>query len=80
MSIESMDRPDDIEMHIRAARSVQSARMIARVYGAVWPGGPADRSQPAALEWVRRWRPRHPVGHGSIPACGCPSGRCLVCN
>lgn len=23
-----------------------------------WPGGAADRSDPVALEWVRRWSPQ----------------------
>ena len=43
-----------------------------------WPGGSADRSEPAALEWVRRWGP------GRLTAspldCSCEQGRCAVCN
>jgi hypothetical protein len=43
-----------------------------------WPGGPADRTEPAALPWVRRWGPTAltPVP----PACSCAEGRCSVCN
>jgi hypothetical protein len=76
----TMDSHDDISALIASARSPQSQRMIARSAGAVWPGGPADRTQPAALEWVRRWSPRHPVSADDIPACGCARGRCQVCN
>lgn len=38
----------------------------------------ADRTVPAALEWVRRWgyRPATAV----VPACACASGRCVTCN
>ncbi len=43
-----------------------------------WPGGTADRTEPAALEWVRRWGP------GRLTAspldCSCEQGRCAVCN
>jgi hypothetical protein len=42
-----------------------------------WPGG-SDRTEPGALEWVRRWGPG---GKGAQPfACSCASGRCFVCN
>jgi hypothetical protein len=75
-----MDRHDHLATHIRAARSGQTARLMARAARAEWPGGVADRVQPGALDWVRRWRPRHPLGGGSVPRCGCATGRCLVCN
>jgi len=46
--------------------------------GRAWPGGSADRSEPGALAWLQRWRPGGPT---PLPAaCGCASGRCLVCN
>lgn len=44
-----------------------------------WPGGTADRSSPAAAEWVRRWGPAH-VSPGAFEACSCSVGRCAVCN
>jgi len=75
-----MDRFDDIPGLILAARSVETRRMLVRAARAAWPGGPSDRTEPAALEWVRRWRPRHPVSGADIPACACATGRCLVCN
>jgi hypothetical protein len=52
--------------------------MAALVRGA-WPGGIADRLEPAAREWVRRWGP-----DGSAPGylrdCACAHGNCGVCN
>jgi hypothetical protein len=43
-----------------------------------WPGGLEDRSDPAALPWVKRWGPTRltPVP----PACSCAEGRCSLCN
>jgi hypothetical protein len=43
-----------------------------------WPGGCADRSEPAALKWLRRWRPTSSAV--SPPACSCATGRCRICN
>jgi hypothetical protein len=75
-----MDRPEDIAGHIAAARSGTAARVIGHQAGALWPGGAGDRTHPAARSWLRLWRPRHPVGHGLVPACGCDAGRCAICN
>ena len=43
-----------------------------------WPGGSADHSQPAALEWVRRWHPARFAPDAL--RCSCDAGRCAVCN
>jgi hypothetical protein len=43
-----------------------------------WPGDGADRREPAALDWVRRWSPR--PGLVPVRACTCAAGRCGVCN
>jgi hypothetical protein len=43
-----------------------------------WPGGPADRMEPVALEWVRRWRPARAAV--TLPECSCSTGRCPICN
>jgi hypothetical protein len=43
-----------------------------------WPGGASDRREPAALEWVRRWRPSRLTAQPA--ACSCVRGRCAVCN
>lgn len=49
-------------------------RLIARV----WPTGAADRTHPAATQWVRRWGP-HRIAATPLP-CACATGRCEVCN
>jgi hypothetical protein len=74
-------QPDDLRAHIESisARSERDLERLADVLsGHSWPGGAHDRSEPGALSWLRRWRPRGPVP--PAPACECPSGRCLVCN
>jgi hypothetical protein len=44
-----------------------------------WPGGHADRSDPMAAEWLRRWGPGQ-MQHSHIGGCSCVRGRCVVCN
>ncbi len=44
-----------------------------------WPGGVADHSLPAAMDWVRRWGPDGP-DRSYFEACSCTAGRCGVCN
>ena len=43
-----------------------------------WPGGAGDRSEPGAIEWLRRW------GTTSVAmptrSCACAQGCCAVCN
>jgi hypothetical protein len=56
--------------------------MAARMLRTCWPGGPNDRTEPAARGWLSRW---HPVAAAAavavaVPECGCASGRCTVCN
>jgi len=53
-------------------------RLVSTMLRHCWPGGEGDRMEPGALEWVRRWGPRH-VGV-LPPACACRVGRCRVCN
>jgi predicted DNA-binding ribbon-helix-helix protein len=43
-----------------------------------WPGGAADRREPSALEWVRRWRPARMSAEPLD--CSCARGRCALCN
>jgi hypothetical protein len=43
-----------------------------------WPGGAADRTEPAALNWVRSWGPAR-LTAPSLD-CGCSDGYCLTCN
>jgi hypothetical protein len=63
---------------IAARTAAESTRVADRLLGRSWPGGPADRSERAALDWLRRWRPRGPAV--PAPICGCATGRCVVCN
>jgi hypothetical protein len=72
---------DFIKDHInRLAQGDQRAgrELVARVSRECWPGGPADRCEPAALAWLRRWRPVRALAQ--IPVCSCSAGRCAVCN
>jgi hypothetical protein len=72
---------DLIRDHITrlAQRDEQAGReLTARVAGHCWPGGPADRTEPAALRWLRHWRPGRALA--PIPVCSCANGRCAVCN
>jgi hypothetical protein len=70
-----------IASHIKAIATrtdAESHRLSALLFGKPWPGGPSDRSERGALDWLRRWRPGRPT----VPAidCACASGRCGVCN
>jgi hypothetical protein len=72
---------ETIAAHIESVSSRSASdtdRLASRIARSCWPGGAGDRLEPAALEWVRRWRPRGPIV-GAI-ACACASGRCQVCN
>ena len=44
-----------------------------------WPGGHADRRDPMAAEWVRRWGPAQ-MKRAHLDDCSCAHGRCAVCN
>lgn len=43
-----------------------------------WPGHGAERSQPLAAQWLRRWGPAR--GYAVTRACSCAAGRCATCN
>ena len=71
---------DQLRQHIAAlgARTdAETQRLGVHIARTWWPGG-ADRTLPAALAWVRRWRPER-LG-AALPACSCAGGRCPVCN
>ena len=52
--------------------------LLGDLVGRCWPGGGADRSEPTAREWLRRWAPKQlPL---RPPECSCPAGRCSACN
>lgn len=77
------DRPSDplIAAHIESISSrtdPETRHLIAAILRPCWPGDSGDRSEPGALEWVRRWGPRRAGPVAS--ACSCAVGRCRVCN
>jgi hypothetical protein len=79
-----VDRPDnaiEIAAHVAAisARTdVETGRITHALTRRCWPGGVADRRDPAAVEWVRRWAPA--TVNGAELNCSCAAGRCAVCN
>lgn len=78
--ISTMDH-DEIREHIDAAAARQGSHahsLTSRILRSCWPGGSDDRTEPAALAWLRQWRPDR-MGT-PLPACSCTSGHCLVCN
>ena len=75
-----MDR-EELRHHIASAAPSaggESERLAALIISACWPGGPADRTERVALDWLRQWRPEQ-IG-ADLPACSCPSGHCVLCN
>jgi hypothetical protein len=73
--------PDHLHAHIETAArrdTPEAWRMAARMLRASWPGGPQDRTAPAARGWLSRWRPA--VAAATLPVCECATGRCPVCN
>jgi hypothetical protein len=75
-----MDR-DELRQHIESAapRGGPKARRLASlIFGACWPGGPQDRTERMALEWLRRWRPEQTAA--ALPVCSCATGHCVLCN
>jgi hypothetical protein len=68
---------DPIPHHIRAIAARTAADDEALVTRLARDCSP-DRTEPAALPWVRRWAPVR-LGAG-LPVCGCAAGRCAVCN
>ena len=63
---------------VRSRSDVQTAALGASLQRRCWPGGTADRTEPAALPWVRRWGPAQITPRP--PECSCAMGRCPVCN
>lgn len=56
-------------------RPLRAAR---RLEAACWPGGSADRAEPAAMEWLSRWHPARAAA--ATPICACATGHCPICN
>ena len=72
---------EELRHHIDSAApggSSESRRLAALILSACWPGGSEDRTERAALDWLRRWRPEQI--HAELPKCSCSTGRCVLCN
>jgi hypothetical protein len=68
-----------LEAHLEAAAHATRARLLRRrLARGCWPGGLEDRSDAAALAWIRHWRPQRSVA--PVPECSCQAGHCAVCN
>ena len=63
---------------VRSRSEVQTAALGASLQRRCWPGGTADRTEPAALPWVRRWGPAQV--RPQPEECSCALGRCGICN
>lgn len=63
---------DELGHHLRAITARTYEQRVLRAAAA------ADRSEPAAREWVRRWRPQ--PASVALPECSCAQGRCATCN
>ena len=63
---------------IEARTTRESEQLSSRLRNHCWPGGVGDRSEPSALEWVRRWGPSRLMTEPL--SCSCVQGRCAVCN
>ncbi len=72
---------EHVRKQIRAAAESDAAAiagLIGQMVSLCWPGGASDRTEPAALPWLRTWRPAR--GAAILPACSCRRGHCAICN
>jgi len=72
---------DFIREHVEATASRderEKRTVLARIAIVCWPGGTADRTEPGALPWIRRWLPGEATL--ALPQCSCAGGRCTMCN
>ena len=66
---------EELRHHIDSAAprgGSESRRLAALILSACWPGGLEDRTERAALDWLRRWRPEQI--HAELPTCSCSTG------
>jgi hypothetical protein len=73
--------PEELRDHLEAISTSYLAGdevLVRSISAACWPGGGADRADPVAIQWLRRWRPL--TSHAVLPVCSCQIGRCSLCN
>jgi hypothetical protein len=63
---------------IAARGERETGALAASLRDRCWPRGLDDRSEPGALDWVRRWGPSRLTAQPLD--CSCTHGRCAVCN
>jgi len=63
---------------VSARDGAETDRLAASMLGSCWPGGVGDRTELAALQWLRRWGPGS-AGFAP-PSCDCGHGHCRICN
>lgn len=71
----------NIAAHIRSTAGrtgAENGRLVSELLSRSWPGGEHDRIEPAALDWVRRWR--NSSAALPVPLCSCRTGYCRLCN
>jgi hypothetical protein len=72
---------EELRHHIESAAPLGRAdgrRLASLIVGACWPGGPEDRTEPVALDWLRHWHPE--LIDAELPVCSCHTGHCVLCN
>lgn len=72
---------NELRQHIESVAGRKKSApcgVTSRAVAFCWPGGSEDRTDRAALEWFRRWRPER--AGIVLPACSCATGRCQLCN
>jgi hypothetical protein len=69
-----------VALHVRrAARpGSESGRLLRDLDGICWPGGPQDRTEPLARDWLSLWGPE--LLPAEMPVCRCSEGCCQICN
>ena len=73
-----MGRNVDIAALVASAHAgTRDLAGLARLVHRTWPEA-SDATRPAALDWVRRWRPTRLVA--PPPDCTCAAGTCGWCN
>ena len=72
------DELGDVIESIATRTRAETERLIATLARTCWPRGLGDRTEPPALDWVRRWGPARLTA--ATLDCSCSQGRCSVCN